>query len=893
MTDIDLSALPQAQIARRRYIAPIWLLPLLALLIGVWLLWRSLLDTGPQIDIEFDSGDGIVANQTVLRYRGINVGLVKSLRVKKDLSGVVAHVELDKQVENNWPGVPKNTQFWLVQPQITLSGVSGLGTLFSGNYIAVDLPARVQKYQYATYFVALQTAPPMPVSVPGLHIKCKTGTLGSISVGAPVFSRQIQIGSVNATAMAPDGSGVVIDMHIEPKYQHLVRKNTRFWNASGLRIDAGLSGLHVETESLTSLLAGGISMSNADKKAPASQNGDSFILYDNFDAADASVFINVQFSSASGLSKGATQVRYKGIAVGKLFDTWYDDKKDVVMGRFGIDPRFEFFISDKTRFWLVRPQLSAAGVSGLDALLTGSYLTFAPSPHGTLVRDHTFTAFSGPDPSDYREPGLHLRMQMPVQGGVGIGAPLYYRQFVVGSVLDSTLLRSGIESHVLIWPEYQHLVNASSRFWNSSGVRLSANLTDGIQMQAAPLASLVAGGISFDTPREKDKKPLKNGHAFTLYADENQAKAVAADSKPGLYLTLESADAGRIAGGAPILYRSLPVGVVQSLGYSSDGKQVQIRAYIEPSKARLLSSASRFWRTSAVEVKAGAGGFSVSTGSLPNLMLGGIAFEQFEDKNAQKLPVQRVHGDTRFRLYASRAEAENAGINVRLKLNSAQDLSTGSEIRYRGLVIGEISRLQLRDDLHGVIADATLKPSAERLLTSGSGFWIVSPKIGLSGASNLNTLLGSYLALQPGAGKAQREFTVGEQEPRLTTRETGLNLQLTSTRMGSLKTGDPVLYRQVKVGEVISGDLNAHGTGVQIYINLWPQYAYLARANSRFWTASGVRVKAGLFSGVKVTTESLETIIAGGIAFSTENTAAKPAVAGQVFTLFETEEQRR
>ncbi|MBM3992507.1 MAG: MCE family protein, partial [Planctomycetes bacterium] len=249
--------LPQPAVANKRHIAPIWLLPFIALLVGVWLVWRSLLDIGPTIYIEFESGEGIVANQTQVKYKGIVIGTVKNLVNKEDFSGVIAEVEMDKGIRKKRGGVPKESQFWLVQPQVSLAGISGLNTILSGNYIGAQLsePGNKLSGERAEHFVALKEPPPMPMSVPGLHIRFKTNQVGSLGMGAPIFSRQIKIGSVQSTAMAADGSGVEIGAFIEPQYANLVRKNTRFWNASGVTINAGLGGVNIQTESLVSIMA--------------------------------------------------------------------------------------------------------------------------------------------------------------------------------------------------------------------------------------------------------------------------------------------------------------------------------------------------------------------------------------------------------------------------------------------------------------------------------------------------------------------------------------------------------------------------------------------------------------------------------------------------------------
>lgn len=881
---MDDNTLPQPAVTKKRHIAYIWLLPVLALFVGMWLVWRSLLDMGPTITVEFENGDGIVANQTPVKHKGITVGIVRELHVKDDMSGVLVDIEVDKAVAKKYGGVPKEAQFWLVQPQISLGGISGIGTIFSGNYIGVQLPSTQLSGETSAHFVANNAAPPLPDSAPGLHIQLRTDRLGSLGAGAPIFMRQIKIGYVQAAAMAADGSGVEVSAYILPEFAKMVHKNTRFWNASGVQVNMSLSGIQIKTDSMASLLVGGVSISlpKDNEDTPPAVNGDSFTLFQDYEAAETSTFVNVRFPSAEGLVKNVTKVMYKGIPVGKLRDVWYRNKDDAVIGRFGIDPRFESFITDKTRFWLVRPQFSVTGITGLDALTSGgAYLAFTPDTTGNPAQDHEFVAAAGPDAMDFSEPGLHLRLTAPLAGSISNGAPVYYRGFVVGVVQNSELERKQVAIHILVKPEYRYLVNRSSRFWNVSGMHASASLQKGIQVQTSSMVSMLAGGIAFDTPDDRADKNIHDGDSFSLFDNEQQATTVSPNALPGLHLNIETEDAGGIQIGAPVLYHGLAVGSVQDIRHSADGKRVQIRIYIAAAQVKLLQAGARFWRAGALDMKVSMSGATVRVGSVPQLLAGGIAFDNF----AATSTTQKIAGDDCFRLFSSKEAALNAGEWVRLHLPNAKGLSVGSEIRYRGIALGEITRLQLRSDMQGVEADAALKSDAVSLLNTGTQFWKVEPAVGLVRVQNLDALLGSYLELMPGKGAAAREFTVTAQQPVTTALPDGLNVRVIAKQLGSLKNGNPVLYRQVPVGTVLGSDLSPAGDAVYIYLNIFPQYAKLVHSDSRFWNASGIALQAGLFSGINIRTESAESVLAGGIAFSTPQKSSSVAQDGASFTL--------
>ncbi|MBI2381886.1 MAG: MCE family protein [Gammaproteobacteria bacterium] len=978
--------IPPVRVRHRPRIAPIWVLPLVALAVGLWLVWRSLLNTGPRIELRFDNAEGIAVNQTQVRYKGIPLGVVRQLTVLEDLTGVVAEVQFEKQVE----AIPEDSQFWLVQPQISAAGVTGLNTLLSGNYIAIQL-GDAEKPE-GTSFTALKAAPPLPTSTPGLHIQLQAERLGSIAPGTPIYYRQIPIGAVQSTAMSEDGRGVRMDVHILPEHAKRVRKTSRFWNASGLKVSANLSGLSVETESLASLVSGGIALSTNDEGAPPSTNGDRYTLYPDYDAAEAGLRIRIRFASGASLTAGSTKVIYKGMPAGKVLKLDYDENTDMVVATVGMDPRTEPFMTDAARFWLVKPQLSVAGVSGLDALLTGTYISFSPDNSGQSVRE--FVAADGPSPLDYREPGLHLLLTSRELGSLNQGSPIYYRQVQVGEVVSYTLdrERDKVDVHLLIKPEYRDLVNESTRFWNVSGVTLNAGLS-GVRLRTESLATLLAGGIAFDTPKVDGKAPpVGNGFRFSLFRDEASARArrqirvrfVSAEgltagqtqviyrglpiglvdrvdvskdfrtveayvginpgaehmlttacqfwlvrpeinasrvsgldalfsgsyiavqpgagkpateflahngppplpqSEPGLHLLLEAPDAGSLTVGAPVLHKKLTVGSIQDVRLAADGKTVQAHIHIQPAHAGAVNAHTRFWSAGGVDVRGGVSGLKIRTESLAAIIAGGVAFDGFE---AGK-PGPKARNGERYKLYADHAQAELAGFPVKLRLTSAEGLAVGTPLRYQGVDIGELARIGLEEKSGAVLAEALVKPTARPLLRDGSQIWRVKPSLGLARTEHLDTLVsGSYLALRAGIGAERYSFTVADEEPVVHSRPEGRNLVLETPGLGSLKVGDPLLYRQLKVGEIIGTELAEGGVLVRVYVHLPAKHAALVRQSSRFWQASGLEVSAGLFSGVQLRSESLEALVAGGIAFANpeaEQKASPEAAEGAIFAL--------
>src|SRR5690606_29444882 len=279
-----------------------------------------------------------------------------------------------------------NTLYWLVKPSVSLAGITGLETLVSGNYITVS-PGDGEP---SRRFTALSEPPPMADSVPGLHLTLKAERLASINRDSPVFYKQIQVGRVKSYRLSDDSSGIEIQVFIQPEFASLVRKHTRFWNASGVTIDAGLSGVKVRTESLASIVAGGIAFATPEhrKDSPATHPAIPFRPYEDFDAAQAGIKVNLQLQDFDGIEAGRTPVMYKGIQIGSVKTIKVNEDLRSASLELTLDPKAEDYLTEGAEFWMVKPSISLAGITGLEALVKGNYIAVKPGERGKPpVRD--------------------------------------------------------------------------------------------------------------------------------------------------------------------------------------------------------------------------------------------------------------------------------------------------------------------------------------------------------------------------------------------------------------------------------------------------------------------------------------------------------------------------
>src|SRR5919198_1825150 len=309
----------------------VWLVPAVALAIGAWLAFSTWFERGPIIEIHFRTAEGLQAGKTRIKYKDVDVGHIGEISLASDLTGVVVTAHLSKSAEKL---LVEDTRFWVVRPRISGSTVSGLQTLLSGSYVAMDVGKSTQRRRL---FIGLEQPPAFTTDVPGRQLTLRSEDIGSLDIGSPVYYRRLQVGQVAAYALEGDGKAVKVTIFINAPYDRFVSARSRFWHASGVDLALDAEGVRVKTESLVSPAIGGLAFDTPLEEGepaaipldmvfelPRSQeralkNPDRF--------ADSYVLLFNQ--SVRGLQPGAP-VDFRGIVVGEVaaIHTQYDPQSE-------------------------------------------------------------------------------------------------------------------------------------------------------------------------------------------------------------------------------------------------------------------------------------------------------------------------------------------------------------------------------------------------------------------------------------------------------------------------------------------------------------------------------------------------------------------------------------
>lgn len=852
-------------VRRNKGISPLWILPILTMILAGWLVVKAIHDAGDRIQIYFSDAQGLVAGRTTIRYQGLEVGMVRDIKLSSDLNSI--YVEADVYPEATRL-LSADTRFWLVKPTASLSGVSGLDALVSGNYIAIQPGSNIDgQSDHPDEYHALDSAPSDLLANSGLTISLKASDLGGISIGSQIVYKKIPIGEVYSYQLDESAKSVIIQASIKNEYRHIITSESRFWNVSGVGTTVGFDGIDVRLESLSALIGGSIAVDSPDGGEPVEQNTQ-FRLYRDLKTAGRGIPVKIDLPDNNNINPSGAPIIYRGIEIGQITNLQLNNDKIVASA--AVQPAFSDLLNSGSHFVLEEAKVSLTGVENLANLVKGNFLTLVP---GEGDRARHFTAVRKAEFSQKQSRSVALKLIAESSFGLEKDAQILYRGVAVGSVTAVKLAADKVEFDVLIDKQYASLVRSQSRFYVTGSA--SAALTEsGLSVSIPPAKQLLTGSISFVSEGSE-----KTQQSYRLYQNQSLAEIAKYNQSGSQTLQLFAPELPPVNAGSPLLYRNLKVGTVSSFKLTQSG--VVIEAKIENQYKHLITSQTVFWSRSGVEVNASLSGVSIKAAPLQTLIQGGIEFDNING-------VENKQGEL-WKLYPDYQQAQKYGEEIMLVAQGNTGITVGTPIKYNGVQVGEITDVLPDFSSPQVRFKARIQPTYAPYITkAGSVFWLAEAKVGLKGVSNLQNLISKAIEVKPGSGKATKQFTLSA----MPYQAKGITFSLQSETRGSIDVGTPVLYRDIEVGRVTDVRLGNFADRVISTIEIESKYAYLVRENSLFWNTSGLDVSIGL-SGANVKAGTLDSIVRGGITFATpeQKQLTAAAKAGQSFYLYPTPQE--
>lgn len=532
----------EVKVLRKRVlVSPLWIMPIAAAIISIWMVLNGHINSGDDITIEFDSSVGLAAGKTSLVYKGLEVGKVTEINIsEKNPDRVVVIARLKKGAGEL---ARSGSSFWIVRPRVGFNEISNLDTLLTGAYIAVKPPTldieKLKEIPRQDHFEG-ESVPPADYCSDCAQVSFYSSDKSNIDVGTRIYYRGFAIGQVSAVNLDKKSQRVIFKGSIENSYKDLLNYPIYFWNQLPFDVDFDSNHLTVKTASLESFAKGRIDM-GVFQYGKSKNYSRLHRLYTGESEARKNILkknggrvINIVASEIGNLQKGSF-VYYKKIAVGEI-DSFAlsEDRKSVNLSIF-IYPKYTSLLSVRSYFivsnlleidsgsFSIKMPKAQELVNG-SVELVDSALDLSPLKGNRNGGDYLF--FLSTQDAEQKiqsiRTGLRLTLRSQTTKSIVTNSPILYRQIPVGRVEWVKLEERG--SHILfgafIEDQYRYLVNNKTRFWNASGIQASMSIS-GIKVKTDSLKSIVEGGIAFATPTAKDAKKVKNGESFQLF---NQAE---------------------------------------------------------------------------------------------------------------------------------------------------------------------------------------------------------------------------------------------------------------------------------------------------------------------------------------------------------------------------------
>ena len=821
----------------------VWLLPLVILGILGYIAYDSYSKKGTNIVVYFKSAEGLKENITPLEYKGLTLGKVTKISMHEDLKSVAVNILVNSDVAEYVAN--ENSKFWIKKPTVSLTKISGLSTLISGYKIELSTSFKKQddlkniKHQW--YFDGLDSQPDEEFEENGYYVTLLANDKDNIDVGTPIFYNKYQIGEVVSKEFK--GEEVYASIYIYDKYNYLVNKSSKFIMNEALKVSYGASGLNIEVGSLYSAIIGGITVVTTLKEDEKISKEDVQLLYSSKDDLKKKIYFSLDFNDAKIEEK--TPILFKGIEIGKVTDIKLNE--DVLSTKAYVYEEYKYLLTKNSRFFVEEPSISFGGIKNLGNIIKGNYISLD-------YKDGEFNnKFFGVTKKDLKKSLNTIKIDL-VTGNlnsINERSKIYYKNIEIGRV-DSYDLSNDYKSvkiSILIDEKYKDLVNDNSKFYDMSSKLVEIKSFD-LSVNYSGLESVLNGAVGLVSNKGEGKLSKKE---FTLYQSYKDIEKVNRDKNSGFVVYTEFDNSFVVKENMAVIYKNQEIGFVKNIKFDDAVSKVEL--FIYEDFRQYIKNTSRFFKKPKFDFKASLSGVLFEVDNFTSLLEGSIELD-----NSSKIPLGN------HEIYSSFDDMQMATNMVTIIFDDVEGLQEDfSKIVYKGANIGKVKKISLNKNQKvevKVIIDKDFKEFAK----DETIFYLKKPRISLQEVANVGS---TVMAVNIGViksqnGEYQTKFIGSDKEPSVNS-HLGTIIKVEDKTASSVNVDSPIYYKNVQIGKVLKVDLSSDASKVVIDCLIYDKYTKFVRTNSEFYDISGFEMEFSIFSGSKIESNTITSIIKGGL----------------------------
>ncbi len=833
----------KAEVKEKKSISFVWVLPLIVMAILAWVAYESYSKKGTNISIIFKSAEGLKEGQTPLEYRGLQLGKVTKIEIN-DLNSVKVNVLVNSDVAKYVAS--EGASFWIRKPTISLTKVSGLGTILSGNKIEISPTIKsIEEFKNVKpkyEFIGLDSKPTSILDEKGYYVSILSTRADLVEVETPIFYNKFQIGEIVSKEFKDEN--VYLKAYIYDRYNHLVNDSSSFVMNKALKVNFGAGGMQVELSSLYSALVGGITVQTPNKSAKKMSKNRYYVLFEKEDELRKKVFLNIKFPTAEGIGKG-TSIMYKGIEVGQVKELHLGT--DDVIAKAYVYENYKYLLTTNSKLHLEEVEVGLDGIKNLSTVVTGNYISI-DYKKGEQAYFFEIEKAVEVSPSD----DLIITLYSKNLNSITKKAKIYFKNIEVGEVLDYSLTNDykKVKIKALIKNKYRNLINDRTLFYDMSSKLVELENLN-LNINYSGLKPLLDGAISIVDIKRGTKSKKRS---FTLYNSYKDVEELRKIQTEGSYITAYFDNSFKINENEIINYKNQEIGFVKLVTFNEKYSKVKIFIYSKYKK--YITKRSRFYKKSAVKLDASLSGVLFEVDNFSSLLNGSIELDNNMNKSF-----------SRHMIFSSKDIMKNVSNTLTLKFDNVEGLKTEfSKLVYKGVDIGKVTDISLSLK-NKVIVKVQVFKDFEKFARKGTIFYLKKPKISLNEIDNLgSTIMPVDIGVITTENKALKSTFLGlDSVNDIRKSEEGIVLKVVSLHPSSVNEDAPIYYKNVQIGKVNRVDLSHDGKKVLLDALIFNKYKHLVRTDSTFHDISGFKFKFSIFGDSKLETNTFTSILKGGL----------------------------